>query len=75
MANVLQKVADEEQADIMVEGTNITEVTGHRPGLQAIKENNIESPLLAFGLNKNEIREVATYFGLSNALIDFFAIY
>ena len=67
LATVLQKVALEVHADIMVEGTNITEVTGHRPGLQAIKENNIQSPLLEFGLTKTEIREVASYFGLSNA--------
>lgn len=67
LATVLKKVALEVEADLMVEGTNITEVTGHRPGLQAIKENQINSPLLEFGLNKTEIREVAVYFGLSNA--------
>ena len=67
LATVLQKVAYELNADIMVEGTNVTEVTGHRPGLQAIKENHIQSPLLDFGLTKTEIRQVASYFGLSNA--------
>ncbi len=67
LATVLKKVALEEHADLMVEGTNITEVTGHRPGYQAIKENHIDSPLLEFGLTKSEIREIATYFGLSNA--------
>ena len=67
LATVLKNVAEEVDADLIVEGTNITEVTGHRPGLQAIKENHINSPLLEFGLNKTEIREVAAYFGLSNA--------
>lgn len=67
LATVLQKAASEINADVMVEGTNVTEVTGHRPGLQAIKENHIQSPLLQFGLNKTEIRKLASYFGLSNA--------
>ena len=67
LATVLQKVTSELDADIMVEGTNVTEVTGHRPGLQAIKENHIQSPLLEFGLTKPEIRQVASYYGLSNA--------
>ena len=67
LATVLQQEASNIHADLIVEGTNITEVTGHRPGLQAIKENNIGSPLLEFGLNKTEIRELASYFGLSNA--------
>ena len=69
LATVLKNVAEEFDADLMVEGTNITEVTGHRPGLQAIKENHINSPLLEFGLNKAEIREAASYFGLSYAEI------
>ena len=67
LANVLRKAAVEINADVMVEGTNVTEITGHRPGLQAIQENHIQSPLLDFGLTKTEIRQVASYFGLSNA--------
>ena len=67
LAEVLQEAASEVSADIIVEGTNVTEVSGHRPGLQAIKENNIQSPLLVFGLSKTEIREIASYYGLPNA--------
>lgn len=67
LASVLRKVAEDYNADIMVEGTNITEVTGHRPGLEAIKENNIGSPLLQYGFNKQEIRELASYYCLPNA--------
>ena len=67
LADILKVVAVEIDADLIVEGTNITEISGHRPGLEAIKENNIKSPLLDFGLTKSEIRELATYFKLSNA--------
>lgn len=67
LATVLKKVAITEKADLMVEGTNITEVSGHRPGFQAIKENQIDSPLLEFGLTKSDIRTIASYFGLENA--------
>jgi uncharacterized protein (TIGR00268 family) len=42
-------------------------VRGHRPGLQALKEGHIDTPLLLNKLTKEEIRELAIYFGLPNA--------
>jgi uncharacterized protein len=67
LAKELQKIALKIGADIIVEGTNISEVSGHRPGLQALKENSIESPLLLNELTKTDIRDLARYFGLPNA--------
>jgi uncharacterized protein len=63
----LQEIAFEIGADLIVEGTNVSEVSGHRPGLKALKENFIQSPLLIFDLSKGEIRYIARYFGLPNA--------
>ncbi|MFX0066524.1 MAG: ATP-dependent sacrificial sulfur transferase LarE [Candidatus Hermodarchaeota archaeon] len=67
LSKELQKIAAEVNADIIVEGTNISEARGHRPGLQALKENSIDSPLLLSELTKEDIRELASFFGLPNA--------
>lgn len=67
LSKELNKLSEEIYADIIVEGTNFTEVTGeHRPGLQALKENEIQSPLLEEKLSKDEIRKLAKILGLPN---------
>ncbi|MFW9853453.1 MAG: ATP-dependent sacrificial sulfur transferase LarE [Candidatus Thorarchaeota archaeon] len=67
LSEALQTVADEFRADIVVEGTNFSEVRGHRPGLRALKEHSVDSPLLQGELTKDDIRQLAHYFGLPNA--------
>ena len=50
------------------DGTNASDPgEGHRPGLQAVEELDVHSPLLAHGLTKPEVREVARHYGLSVA--------
>ena len=67
LSKELKKLSIEINADIVVEGTNFTEVTGeHRPGLQALKENEIKSPLLEEELTKDEIRELGLELELPN---------
>lgn len=67
LSEELQKIAVEENAQIILEGTNFSEVTGHRPGLNALKEKSIDSPLLNNKLTKADIRELARHFKLPNA--------
>ncbi|UCE14528.1 MAG: ATP-dependent sacrificial sulfur transferase LarE [Candidatus Heimdallarchaeota archaeon] len=67
LSKELHEIASEVGADIIVEGTNFTEVKGHRPGLRALKENQIFSPLLENSLTKTETRELAHFLGLANA--------
>ncbi|MHA1973707.1 MAG: ATP-dependent sacrificial sulfur transferase LarE [Candidatus Hodarchaeales archaeon] len=67
LSKTLQKIAFEVHADIIVEGTNYTEVTGHRPGLKALRENKIDSPLLEKTITKPEIRKIAHFLKLPNA--------
>ncbi len=50
--------------EVIAEGTNKTELAGHRPGFRAITEYNVITPLKDF--TKDEIREMARYLGLSN---------
>ncbi|MFX0171694.1 MAG: ATP-dependent sacrificial sulfur transferase LarE [Candidatus Hodarchaeota archaeon] len=67
LSKELKEIASKVNADFIVEGTNVSEVRGYRPGLQALKESHIDTPLLLNKLTKEEIRELALYFGLSNA--------
>jgi|Deesub1362A_J573_1020465.scaffolds.fasta_scaffold21445_1 uncharacterized protein len=51
---------------IVFEGTNASELKGHRPGYKAIKSfKNVYSPWAEFGITKDEIREIAKEMGFS----------
>ncbi|MFW9777592.1 MAG: ATP-dependent sacrificial sulfur transferase LarE [Candidatus Heimdallarchaeota archaeon] len=67
LSEALKTVAEQFKADVIVEGTNFSEVRGHRPGLRALKEHSVNSPLLQGKLTKDDIRQLAHYFGLPNA--------
>ncbi len=41
----------------ILEGTNASEVKGHRPGLEAVKEH-AEAPLLEVGIEEEEVRKI-----------------
>ncbi len=51
-----------EEEGIVLEGTNATEVKGHRPGLEAVKEQG-RAPLLETGMEEEEIREILKWRG------------
>ncbi|MFX1506462.1 MAG: ATP-dependent sacrificial sulfur transferase LarE, partial [Promethearchaeota archaeon] len=50
--------------DLVIDGTNASDIIGHRPGLKALKELGIYSPLLQGNITKKEVREIAKYFNL-----------
>jgi pyridinium-3,5-biscarboxylic acid mononucleotide sulfurtransferase len=49
----------------LVDGTNADDLQTYRPGLQALRELNVMSPLALAGLTKAEIRELSRLVGLS----------
>ena len=50
------------------DGTNASDPgEGHRPGLRAVEELDVRSPLLEAGIGKDEVRQVADDYGLSVA--------
>lgn len=50
------------------DGTNASDPgEGHRPGLRAVEELDVYSPLLAHDITKAEVREIADRYGLSVA--------
>ncbi|QGT99871.1 ATP-utilizing enzyme of the PP-loop superfamily [Candidatus Syntrophocurvum alkaliphilum] len=55
---------------IILEGSQIDDLNDYRPGMKAIKEFNIKSPLIAADLNKNDIREISKVEGLPFANLE-----
>ena len=54
--------------DTVCDGTNADDPgEGHRPGLRAVDELDVASPLLDAGITKGEVREIAAAYGLSVA--------
>jgi len=62
----LQDFAKKLQFKAIFEGTNFSDLSGHRPGFNAIREReNVFSPWAEMGFTKEEIRELAKKLGLS----------
>ena len=53
------KIAEENGIKNVIEGSNLDDLGDYRPGLQAIKELEIKSPLRVAELTKKEIRELS----------------
>ena len=54
--------------ETVCDGTNADDPgAGHRPGLRAVEELEIHSPLFAHDISKSEVREIADRYGLSVA--------
>lgn len=49
------------------EGSNVDDTKVYRPGLQAVREAGVHSPLIDCGLTKADIRRIAAEAGLSSA--------
>lgn len=57
-------IAKKEGYTILMEGSNMDDQGDYRPGLQALKELNIQSPLKDAGFTKTDIREMSKRLGL-----------
>jgi len=53
---MILRIAEEENLNFVVEGSNVDDTSDYRPGMRAIKELGIRSPLMEAGLTKEEIR-------------------
>lgn len=65
--NSLLEYKEKNNYDIIFEGTNASELSGHRPGYQALKELRIKSPYADLGITKKEIREIVMDMNISIA--------
>lgn len=64
MDRMLREAA-ERGFEVVCDGTNASDPGPDRPGLRAIRERGIHSPLLAHGVDKEATRGIARAFGLS----------
>ena len=61
----LQHFAHEHNFDIIVDGTNIDDLSDYRPGIKALEENNIRSPLVETNFKNHMYDLKQKKFGLS----------
>ncbi len=52
-------------ATIIVDGTHIDDLSDYRPGIRALRENGVRSPLAELGIGKSVVRQIAKDRGLS----------
>ena len=53
------KIVADMGINVVAEGTNVDDDSDYRPGMRAIKELGVRSPLKEAGLTKNEIRQLS----------------
>lgn len=63
----LRTIADAEHISWIVDGTHIDDTGDFRPGMRAVKETGVRSPLLEAGLGKHEIRLLSAALELPTA--------
>jgi len=63
----LKKIALQHGINNIIEGTNYSDLKGHRPGYRAVTEEGIYNPYIEFGVTKEEIRKMARELTLSVA--------
>lgn len=66
-SDILRISKEEFGIEILLEGTNADDINDYRPGIKAVNELNVKSPLKEFGFTKKEIREVLAYNGFEIA--------
>jgi uncharacterized protein len=62
--NIIKKEALSSGFQYLADGTNHDDLSDFRPGLRALKEMNIKSPLLECEISKDEVREISKHFNI-----------
>ncbi len=58
-------IAEQEKIAEIAEGSNLDDNGDYRPGLRAVAELGIQSPLRSIGFTKDDIRTLSKHFGLT----------
>lgn len=61
----LRAIADRIGCSVLASGTNYSDTGDHRPGLQAMEEQDVYQPLLRHRIDKPDTRRLARWLGLS----------
>ena len=65
LAAHLKELAKKYKAELIVDGTNLDDLGDYRPGIKAMLESGIQSPLVETGFTKEQVRKEAKKVGLS----------
>jgi uncharacterized protein len=65
LSSYLLKEARRMNVHLIVDGTNTDDLTDYRPGIKALRENGIQSPLVELGITKQNVRNIAKLNNLS----------
>ena len=65
LSSHLIELAKKHNVDVIVDGTNLDDLGEYRPGIEALKQNGIRSPLVETNFSKSQIRDAARLVGLS----------
>lgn len=65
----LKEFAVKKGCVFVCDGTNKDDAKEYRPGMKALKELDIHSPLLELGITKAEVRSISAALGLSTAAV------
>jgi len=65
--SVLLDLARRENLAVVVDGTNAGDMHDYRPGMRALRELGIRSPLLEAGIDKTDVRALSRHLGLFTA--------
>lgn len=65
--SLIKHIAEKEQYNMVLDGSNADDLNDYRPGRKALKELGIISPLCEAGLTKAEIRTLSERLGLPTA--------
>ncbi len=63
--SALETLARQQGLAHLVDGTNLDDSQDYRPGMQAIRELGVRSPLMETGFSKSEVRQLSRKLGLS----------
>ncbi|MGO8693574.1 MAG: ATP-dependent sacrificial sulfur transferase LarE [Rectinemataceae bacterium] len=63
----IARAARENGIDVVLDGSNVDDESDYRPGMRAIAELGVASPLREAGLDKEEIRELSRRLGLATS--------
>jgi len=64
LATHLDVLAKQYNVDVIVDGTNLDDLADYRPGIKALSDNGIKSPLVETGFTKQDVRNEAKKAGL-----------
>ena len=60
----VQKQAQDDGIPLVIDGTNASDDAADRPGMKALKELSVRSPLREYGVTKDEVRRLSKEAGL-----------